>query len=242
MRYHVAGGRRAPEYICQKQSIEKAQSYCLQVKGTAIDKKIGDLLVERVNASAVEVALSVQDEIQKQLAEADKLRRQQVERSRYEADLVRRRYLLVEPENRLVADSLEAEWNDKLRALRQAQDEYALQRENDRLTITEEEQRKIKHLLGNFARLWHSPTTPYREKKRMIRLLIEDVTLEKTDYIAMHVRFKGGAIQSFQLALPKNAWELKQTCPEVVKRVDELLKETTEKNIARILNNELAIL
>jgi hypothetical protein len=74
-------------------------------------------LVETVSPLALQVALAVQDELEARAQEVDRIRRQQVERARYEAELAQRRYLRVDPDNRLVADSLEAEWNNKLRAL-----------------------------------------------------------------------------------------------------------------------------
>ena len=87
------------------------------------------LLVETVTPLALEVALAVQQELQTRLEEVDRLRRKQVERARYEAELARRRYLHVDPDNRLVADSLEADWNEKLRALTEAQEQYEQQRQ-----------------------------------------------------------------------------------------------------------------
>ena len=80
---------------------------------------------------ALEVALAVQQELHARIEEADKLRYQKVERARYESDLTRRRYMQVDPENRMVADVLEAEWNNKLRVLSQAQEEYEKRREAD---------------------------------------------------------------------------------------------------------------
>ena len=91
----------------------------------------------------LEVALAVQQELQSRLEEADRLRQQQVERSRYEAELARRRYLRVDPDNRLVADSLEADWNDKLKMLAEAQELCERQREQDRKLINDQQRAAI---------------------------------------------------------------------------------------------------
>src|ERR1700693_4799307 len=104
---------------------------------------VGQLLVESVAPLALEVTLSVQQELQARIEEVDKLRKKQVERARYEADLAQRRYLHVDPANRLVADSLEADWNNKLRALHVAQEQYEEQRKNDRAAITEQQRASI---------------------------------------------------------------------------------------------------
>ena len=76
------------------------------------------------------MALNVQEELQKRFAESDRLRRQYVERAQYEAEQARNRYMRVDPSNRLVADTLEALWNDKLRQPEQAREDYEKQRES----------------------------------------------------------------------------------------------------------------
>jgi hypothetical protein len=84
-----------------------------------------------MSSLALEVALSVQDELAARADEAERLRRQQVDRARYEAELAQRRYLRVDPDNRLVAVTLESEWNNKLRALEAAKDDYERRRASD---------------------------------------------------------------------------------------------------------------
>ncbi|MBI2842913.1 MAG: hypothetical protein HYX78_05890 [Armatimonadetes bacterium] len=115
----------------------------------------------------------------------------QVERARYEAELARRRYMQVDPDNRLVADVLEAEWNGKLKALDNSQEEYERAREADRAILDDEKKKQIIALATDFPRLWNNPKTPQRERKRMVRLLIEDVTLVRGRQITAHVRLKG---------------------------------------------------
>ncbi len=143
VRYHVRHGRLRPDYVCQREGIEHAQPVCQHVPGTGIDEAIGALLVEAVSPVALEVALTVQQELQSRLAEADRLRLQQIERAQYEADLARRRYMRVDPENRLVADSLEAEWNNKLRALAEAQEECKRQQQQDRQAVNDQQRAAI---------------------------------------------------------------------------------------------------
>ena len=105
VRYHTRGSHRYPDYVCQRQGIEHGESNCQMIPGAGIDQAVGGLLVEAITPLALEVALRVQQELQSRLGEADRLRQKQVERARYEADLAQRRYLRVDPDNRLVADS-----------------------------------------------------------------------------------------------------------------------------------------
>jgi hypothetical protein len=164
-----------------------------------------------------------------------------VERARYEADLAQRRYLHVDPANRLVADSLEADWNEKLRALTEAQEQYEQQRRQDRAAIDEQQRTKIAALASDFPRLWQDPKTPDRERKRMIRLLLADVTLIRGTGITVHVRFNGGASKTLELPRPLTAWEIRTTPAEVVAEIDRLTDRYTDKKIVDILNQRGAL-
>ncbi len=162
----------------------------------------------------------------------------QVERAQYEADLAKRRYMQVDPENRMVADELEAAWNTKLRKLNEAQDEYQKQMAEDRKIIKKEQREAVAALVKDFPKIWNNPKTKMRDRKRMARLLIEDVTLLKTDEIAVHIRFKGGKNKSLFVPNPLQAGELRKTPAAVVKRIDELLEYHYDGEIAEILNKE----
>jgi DNA invertase Pin-like site-specific DNA recombinase len=237
LRYHVRRGRPCPEYVCQRQGIENAEPLCQRIPGSDIDRVVGDMLMELMNPVTLEVALTVQQELQARLDEADRLRRQQVERARYEAELAQRRYMCVDPEHRLVADSLEADWNQKLRAFAETQQEYEKQREQDRRIFDDQQRTAILALAQDFPRLWRDPATEDRDRKRMIRLLVEDVTMLRGDQITLHLRFRGGANRTVTLPNPLRSWESWTTDSEIVGRIDKLLDTQTFGEIAATLNN-----
>jgi DNA invertase Pin-like site-specific DNA recombinase len=236
IQYHHRAGRITPDYVCQKDCVEKAEPVCQRIPGGGIDEVIGQLLVKRVTPLALEVALQVQSEIQARLAEADRLRQQQVQRAQYEADQARLRYMRVDPNNRLVADTLEVQWNEKLRLLAQAKEEYEQRRRADAAQITAEQKAKILALASDFPKLWQDPKTQDRDRKRMARLLLEDVTLRRAEDILVQVRFKGGAAQELHLPLPKSAWALRKTKPEIIAEMDRLLDDHSESEVAHLLN------
>jgi DNA invertase Pin-like site-specific DNA recombinase len=236
VRYSSSHGELVPEYLCQREAIEHARPACQRLPGRDIDRAVGELLVEAVSPLAIEVALAVRDELAARDAEADRLRHGQVERARFEAELAQRRYLRVDPDNRLVADSLEADWNAKLRALAAAQEEYERQRHAEARPLDEEQRQAVLALATDFPRLWADPDTPQRERKRMVRLLIEDVTLSRGDTIVAHVRFRGGATRSLRLPLPRTAPDLRRTDPAVIAEIDRLLDEHTDAETAAILD------
>jgi hypothetical protein len=175
--------------VCQREGIERGERICQHIPGANIDEAIGALLVEAVSPMALEVTLAVQQELQTRLSEADALRKKHVERAQYEADLARRRFLRVDPENRLVAASLEAEWNEKLRVLDERQQEYQRECERDRRLLDEKTSTEVLALASDFPKLWQDQRTEDRDRKRMLRLLIEDVTLIRNKEISASVRF-----------------------------------------------------
>ena len=238
VRYKTLGQRLVPNYMCQRQGIEHGRPICQQVPGAGVDEAIGRLLLEVVTPINLEVALAVEQELRTRIQEADILRRQQVERARYEVDLARRRYQRVDPDNRLVADVLEAEWNEKLRALQAAQDEYERQSQSDQQCLNEKQKASIRTLAEDFPRVWNDRATPQRERKRLLRLLIEDVTLIKAKQIHVHVRFRGGRTHSVSLPLPQPIWQLRQTDQTVIDEIDHLLDHFTDRQIADRLNEQ----
>ena len=130
--------------MCQSDGADHIVVVRQRVLGEHVDRAVGQLLVDTVTPLALEVTLKVQEEIQARWDEVDRLRKKQVERARYEADLAQRRYLHVDPTNRLVADSLEADWNEKLRALNAAQEQYEQQRNLDRNVVTKQQRERYR--------------------------------------------------------------------------------------------------
>ena len=238
LRYHARKVGLCPEYVCQRKGIENAEPPCQRIPGAEVDRVLGDMLLELVNPVALDVALTVQQELQARLDESDHLRKQHVERARYEAELAQRRYLRVDPENRLVADTLEADWNKKLRALAEAQEQYEQRCEQDRQVFNEEQRAAIMALAQDFPRLWRDSTTEDRDRKRMVHLLVEDVTILRSEQITLHVRFRGGAARTVTLPNPLRSWESWMTDVEVVSKIDQLLDTQTFSEIAATLNRD----
>ncbi|HEY3090316.1 MAG TPA: recombinase family protein, partial [Jatrophihabitantaceae bacterium] len=236
VRYHTRRGVEVPDYQCMRECIDAAAPRCQSVPGAGVDTAIGQLLLDTLTPLALEVALSVQTEIEARAEHADQLRRHNVERARHRADLARRRYLAVDPGNRLVADSLEADWNQALRAVQAAQDGYDKATAAAATALDDEHAARIKALASDFPALWSNPATPARERKRMIRLLVEDVTLTKTDQIHAHVRFRGGQTTSLTMPIPGTAWQLRETHPDTLAELDRLLDEHTDAQTADHLN------
>ncbi|MEZ6104375.1 MAG: recombinase family protein [Pirellulaceae bacterium] len=236
VRYNCRTDGTQPRYVRQREGIEHGQPVCQSIPGADIDRAIGNMLLDTVKPLTLEITLAVQQELQQRRSEADALRRQQVERTRYEAEVARQRFMKVDPSHRLVADTLEAEWNEKLRELNDAQERYEQLRDQDTQDVDDATRSRLMALATDFPKLWNDPKTTSRDRKRIVRVLLEDVTLIYNDVITVHARFKGGAQQSMTLERPRFAWELHQTSADVLQALDQLLERHTDGEVAVELN------
>lgn len=219
VRYHSRGDRLAPDYLCIVNTGNRGTPPCQLVPGGNLDRAIAKVLVETITPAKLKLALAVQQEIDEREAETGRLYQMQVERARYESTLAERRYKAVDPDNRLVAGTLEAEWNDRLRRVREAEQEYERLR-LARQAVTAQAREQVLRLAEDFPQMWQDPKTPDRERKRMARLLIDDITLIRSpEHVTAHIRFKGGASQTIQAPVRRRS-----TDPRVVAEARRLLE------------------
>jgi len=228
--------RSVPVYVCVGRGKDYGDPGCQRIRGNTIDAAIEKLVVDTVTPKAIELALAVQQEITDRIDQVDRLRHRHVERAQYEADRARHRYMQVEPTHRLVADSLEADWNAKLRALATAKKTVEKERSADRLALDDDQREKLFAVGEDFSEVWHHPNTAQRDRKRILGLIIEDVTLIKDKQITAAVRFRGGATTTLTLPRPLTAQQQRATDPLVRKEIDELFDEFTHAQIVHILN------
>lgn len=236
--YRHLKGELVPDYICQREGIEIGKNPCQRIPGKHLDAAIAELLIATVTPLSLEVALGVEEELRRRNDEVEGLRRKHVERLRYEAELARRRFMQVDPDNRLVADELEGDWNEKLRAYKEGLEELEKHSNPQDQTLSSEKRARIMALAKDFPSLWNNPKIPNRERKRMVRLLIEDVTLTRQNDIIAQIRFKGGTTQTISLPRPVNIFELRKTPADLVSEIDRLLDHCTTEEIASKLNQQ----
>ncbi len=237
VRYTVRQGHPAPYYVCQRQGIATAQRICESLPGATLDDAVAEVMLAAVTPAALEVALEVCEELRARKADVDRLRRAQVERAREEAELAQRQFLLVRPEHRLVADSLERQWNETLTRLVAAEEEYRRATTADPPAITSDDRARIHALASDLPRVWHDPRTAMRERKRMLRLLIEDVTLRRREHaIQSQIRWKGGATTTLERPLPLTAPDLRRTPAAIVELIRGLATKQTDRQVVATLN------
>ena len=161
----------------------------------------------------------------------------QIEKVQYEAQRAERQYMAVEPENRVVARTLERRWNEQLEALERVkrEAEQALQAPT---LLSDEELEKVRLLGADLSAVWETPTTTNRDRKRLLRCLIEEVQLRTEEsHHGVRIVWKGGAVTERELVRGKPGWA-QRTAEDTVELVRELAREFDDAQIARILNKQ----
>jgi hypothetical protein len=160
-----------------------------------------------------------------------------IERAEYQAQLAQRRYEEVDPSNRLVAATLERRWNDALVKIEEIRKQYAEFKRTQGRAITPEQRVRILSLAEDLPRLWNAPTTKAKDKKRMLRLLIKDITVEKQERKGvLHVRWQGGACED--IVVEPKAPSRQRYSNEFIEEVRELSASLRDTQIASTLNEQ----
>ena len=226
-------------YECHQLHSQLAARTCQTMRGDRIDQAVVQCFLEAIQPAHLEVALSALDQVEARARQIDQQWQRQIERAQYEADLARRRYKAVDPDNRLVARSLEREWNEKLAEVEKLEREYALLPKQAALLLTPSQREQIRHLSHDLPAIWHAPTTTFAQRKQLLRWLIKDVTLSKRgNVIDVAIRWQTEALTRLAIPRHKKSWEERQTSPQVVERVRELSPTQTNAQIAAVLNEE----
>src|SRR5260370_18587278 len=226
-------------YECHQIHAQLAGKTCKTMRADRIDEAVVHCFLEAIQPAHLEVALSALDQLEERAWQVKRQWQRQMERGQYEADLACRRYRAVDPENRLVARSLEREWNEKLAQVEQLQREYAIVPKQAALSLSATQREQIRKLADHLPALWHAQRTTFAERKQLLRWLIKDVALSKRgNVIDVAIRWQTEALTHLAIPRHKKSWEMRQTNQQVVSRVRELAPTHTDTQIAIALNEE----
>ncbi len=208
LKVHYQGrrGHQSPAYHCPSSIlVENRGSWCLRIGGGQIDQAVATALLAALTPAGVRAAVQAAEALESDHDAALKQWRLQVERAKYRADRAERRYRQVEPEHRLVARGLERDWEHALTELAKAEAELALREQQRPRALTSEEREQLLTLGADLGRLWSAPTTTDRDRKQLLRTLIEDVTIDADHQerrATVTIRWRGGAITELAVTLP----------------------------------------
>ena len=208
-----------PSYDCNSFHAHFAGPTCQSVRGDAIDAAVARFL-EAMRPAQLEVSMAALDRIAAQARQLDRQRQLTRERARYEAELARRRFLAVDPENRLVGRTLERDWNEKLAEVERLEREAALSPPLSARLVRPEERRRILELARDLPAIWHAPTTRQADRKQLLGYLIKDVTICRDDAsIGVAIRWQTEACTELEVPRPRRSYDVRRTDPAVVERV-----------------------
>jgi len=228
-----------PSYECNQAHKQQGGPTCQFVRGDGIDAAVSGLFLEAIVPAQLEVSLATLEQIEEQARQVERQGQLRLERARYEADLARRRFLAVEPENRLVARTLEKDWDEKLAAVEQLEREQATAAAGTVPRLSPDERQRILNLAEDLPALWHASTTTPAERKQLLRLLVKDVTLTKeATAVRVAVRWQAEACTAVEVPRPPRSCDARRTPAAVVERVRVLAADHTDDQIAGCLNAE----
>ncbi len=239
---HYRGRNSTPGYHCAgKDIVDGRGQYCLTIGGLAIEQAVANAFLEAVTPAAVEAtALSVQ-QLQSNHDAALSQWRLEVERARYEAERAERRYRTVEPENRLVARGLETEWEKRLRDLAAAEMELRRREQQRPKTLDAEQLKHIQMLGSDIRQVWEAATTTDRDRKELLRTLLEEVSLNlkrAEGHAHLTLRWRGGAITTLDVPVPRFKPMGPRTDEDTISLLRRLAVLYPDEVIAGILNRQ----
>ncbi len=239
---YAGNGGLYPMYECNWQHREAlARHACMTFPAKPLDAAIADRLVTAVTPLTIELALKALTSLEEHDQAVGAQWRRRIERARYEADLAERRYEAVDPANRLIASTLEQRWNDAMQRVIDLESEFANFERQALRAITTGQKQQILQLASDFPQLWTAPTTMARDRKRMLRLLIKDITVvtgPEPRQLRLQIRWQGGATETVELRLPPNRAEALRYPEEFVASVRTLACQHDDGEIAARLNGD----
>jgi DNA invertase Pin-like site-specific DNA recombinase len=239
---YTGNGGIYPCYLCNRLRRDgEARKDCMSFRCDLLDAAIAEEVLQALQPAEIELALAALQELESRDRNISRQWQMRLERAEYEAALAERRYQEVDPSQRLVASTLERRWNDALQQVEELKQQAAEFLHQQARVATAEQKAKVLALARDLPWLWHAPTTLAKDRKRMLRLLIKDITVEKPLHpkqLLAHIRWQGGACSDIRVQLrPKIADRVRYPAT-VVDRVRHLAQSLPDQEIADRLGQE----
>lgn len=242
LRTHYRGRNSTPGYHCAGNDVVNGRGlYCLNIGGLAIDQAVANAFLDAVTPAAVEATMLSVEQLRANQDAALAQWRLEVERARYEAARAERRYRTVEPENRLVARGLETEWEDRLRDLAAAETELRRREQEQPSAVEPPQLERLQALGADLRQVWTATTTTDRDRKELLRTLLEEVILDvkrAEGQAHLTLRWRGGTITKLDLSVPRHRPVGPRTDEDTIALLHRLAALYPDGVIAGILNRQ----
>ena len=233
---YTGNGGIAPIYECKGRWGHGQKATCSSVPSPVVDQAIANRLMQIIQPAELELAIEVMDKLLKEEDGANKGWKLSLDRVKYEVDRAERQYQQVEPENRLVARSLEVRWNEKLQELTRIENEYKKHCSRQSWKPTEDDKKMILALAKELPCIWSAKTTTSKEKKRILRVMIEDVTVfadAGNADMRIGIRWRNQCSEEIHAAKPLPNALVRKHKPQTVDLVRKLSGTMTDAQIVK---------
>ena len=241
--YYDGPAKSAPGYYCTSGDIVNGRGVRhLRTGGTAIDAAVAGAFLAALQPTAIQACLAAAQQLEEGHDTVLDQHRRQVEQARYAAARAERRYRAVDPENRLVARGLEAEWNTALAAVAGAEAELGRREQRRPTALTAAERQAVMALGDDLGQVWDAPTTTDKDRKQLLRTLLDEIAVtvhrdHEGGRADLLVRWKGGAITELAVPLKRKPPKIR-TDEDTVALVRRLAVHYPDAKIAGILNRQ----
>jgi len=238
---YTENGREA-RYVCHQMAITFGAPRCQSISAQCVDALISAAMLEALSPSAIEVSLQVAEDLELERQQLRGQWKQRLERASYETALARRRYESVDPTNRLVARTLERDWDVALAAEQKLGDDYnrAVSREPEQLS--DEEKRAVRRLADDVPTLWRATSTTASDRQAIARLMLDRVVIlvrGTTEHADLTCHWAGGIVTRHPLIRPVRRFEQLEQFDRLIARITEMRRgDATAQDIADRLNTE----
>ena len=233
-------GSDYPAFVCRREKLTYAAPQCQSFPMRYLDQAISEVFLQAVQPAQLETMLAALEVLEQERQSLDRQWQLRLERARYQVQLAQRQYDAVDPDNRLVARELEKRWNDALVSLEELERDYAMAQRTDLAPPSETDQQAVRNLATNLPALWSAPTTTAADRKRLLRLVVQGVTLTadpKTRSAAFSVLWSGEISTQHRVTCPPIGWHC-VTDASLVQRIRDLATIYPDHRIAEVLNAE----
>ncbi|NQV29001.1 MAG: recombinase family protein, partial [Rhodopirellula sp.] len=227
MSVHYAG-KGAYQYTCRARIYDCNGPLCQSISGRVLDKLVAEKILAALQPAALEISLSAADDLQQERRRLEQTWQHRLERARYDAERAERQYQAVEPENRLVARTLEQQWESALSELQSVQQEYARFRQAHSSSLTDDERETIRKLSKDLPAVWNASTTSAADKQRIVQILLNRILVrvqDSTERVDVTLHWSGGFTSQHEFIRPVRGYAQLSDYERLIARIKGLRRE-----------------
>jgi DNA invertase Pin-like site-specific DNA recombinase len=231
-----------PVYQCSADHQRSGAPRCQEVRALPVDAEVERIMLEALTPDRIEVAIAALGQIAEETRQLEKQWSLKLERVRYEAERARRQYDAVDPDNRLVARTLERQWEEKLRQIEATEQAFDRWRSEQAVSLNDADRTELSALAENLPKIWNAATTTAADRKQILRFLVREVALDQKrerGRVLIRISWATGAISAHRIRRHVHTYDNHAELDKLQQRVRELnAQQQMDAEIATTLNKE----